>query len=83
MDYHPTEEPKNKMSPIVTGPYKVTEANDTTRFILMEDRTVERITLYRVVLAPEPDKSGTPESLTDTKISEDFPSEKWTETNAN
>lgn len=63
---HPTDEPKHNLAPIATGPNKVTEADDMTCVILMEYRTMEIITLDRVVLAPEREQTASTELITGT-----------------
>lgn len=52
-DHNPANEPSHKLAPIATGPYQVTEADDKTCVIKKDGDLTERVTLDRVVLAPD------------------------------
>ena len=47
-------EHRHKLAAVAEGPYRVIEAKDTTVVIEKDDRSVERVSRSRVVLAPKP-----------------------------
>lgn len=51
--YHRSDEPGHKLEPLSTGPHTVTEVNEKTCVILRNVNISERISLDRIVLAPE------------------------------
>lgn len=52
-DHHSTYDPRHKLAPIATVTYFVTKVYDKICVILRYDDVTERITLDRVVLAPQ------------------------------
>lgn len=52
-DKHPTNYSNHKFSLIATGPYNVTEVDVKTCVIFRENNVTERISLNRLVLAPQ------------------------------
>lgn len=52
-DFHPTDEPNHNLASIATGPHKDTEKDDKICVILGDNNVTERITLDRIVLAPQ------------------------------
>lgn len=52
-DHNPIKEQNHKLAPIDTGPYNVTEVDEKASVILIEKNVTERISLDRVVLAPQ------------------------------
>lgn len=60
-DYSPTDDPKHYLAPISTEPYEVTEVDENTCVIVSDNNITERVTLDRVVLAPQ----GATEQLPD------------------
>lgn len=52
-EYNPTDDPKQKLAQISTGPYLVTEVDDKICVILLYNNIDERVTLDIVVLAPQ------------------------------
>ena len=52
--FNPKKERKHKLSPVVTGPYLVRQVDKHTVVIQIEDKTRERVSKDRVVLAPSP-----------------------------
>ena len=52
--FNPKKKRKHKLSPVVTGPYLVLQVVKHTVVIEIEDKTRERVSKDRVVLAPSP-----------------------------
>ena len=52
--FNPKKERKHKLSSVVTGPYLVRQVDKHTVVIEIEDKTRERVSKDRVVLAPSP-----------------------------
>ena len=52
--FNPKKERRHKLSPVVTGPYLVRHVDKHTVVLEIEDKTRERVSRDRVVLAPSP-----------------------------
>ena len=63
-DYHNPEEPRHKLSPIATGPYKVIETRGRTLVIEIGNQH-ELVSRDRVEVAPDPSIGGTVELTPD------------------
>lgn len=52
-DYNTTAEEKDKLEPISTGPYKVTEVDENNCVILRDNIIFEMVYLERVFISPK------------------------------